>query len=137
MKKQKAFTLIELLVVLAVIGLLASIVLVSLKGTRERARIANALQFSAQVHHALGAYASGVWDFNEGSGATTRDSSSNGNDGIIYGAGYWTDETPSNENYALSFDGDDYVEVLDFWGPDLSRTGTISFWAKVDLWQSS
>ena len=40
--KNKGFTLIELLVVIAVIGLLSSIVLVSMKGVREKARIAKA-----------------------------------------------------------------------------------------------
>lgn len=54
--KQKAFTLIELLVVIAVIGLLASIVLVSLQGTRDKARVARGLSFSQSLWHALGAY---------------------------------------------------------------------------------
>lgn len=45
--KRRGFTLIELLIVIAIIGILASIVLVSLAGGRERAKIAN---FKRQAH---------------------------------------------------------------------------------------
>ncbi len=47
MNQLKGFTIIEILIVVGLIGLLASIVLVSLIGSRERALVAS---YKAQVH---------------------------------------------------------------------------------------
>jgi len=108
MKKNKSFTLIELLVAIAIIGLLSSIVLVSTKGARDKARIAKALEFSQSVYHSLGANTVGIWRFEEGLGNTAYDSSGYGNNGTINGASY----TIGILGTALSFDGaDDYVDA--------------------------
>lgn len=54
--KQKGFTLIELLVVIAIIGLLASVVLLSLNSARQKSRDAKRLADVRQVASALELY---------------------------------------------------------------------------------
>jgi len=108
-RHNKAFTLIEVLVVITIIGLLASIVLITTKGARERAKIAKSLNFAAQVHHSLGAYAVGIWDFDDQVNPTA-DASGYDNHGTIIGA-IFTADTPSGKGYALDFTGNDYVEI--------------------------
>ena len=74
----------------------------------------------------------GYWNFNEGTGTTAYDVTSNSNDGTIYGA-TWSDDVPptSGGNNALNFDGDgDYVnmgssEILSL------NDFTISMWFKT------
>ena len=56
MKRQKGFTLIELLVVIAIIGLLATIVMVSLNSARTKARDTKRLADVRQIQLALEMY---------------------------------------------------------------------------------
>ena len=50
---KRAFTLIELLTVLAIIGVIASVVVVSLSSSREKSREANRIQAIGQISNAI------------------------------------------------------------------------------------
>ena len=54
--KQQGFTLIELLIVIAIIGILASVVLVSLSSARTKARDTKRIQEVSQIQSALEIY---------------------------------------------------------------------------------
>lgn len=62
---RRAFTIIELLVVMAIIGLLASIVLVSTQGAKERGKVGKSMAFAGNIQRSLGAYLVASYDFNK------------------------------------------------------------------------
>jgi len=126
--KQKAFTLIELLVVIAIIGVLASIVLVSLTGSRDKARIAKGFQFSQGIQHGLGAYAVGVWSFDRYADPIT-DVSGYGNHCDVWGPVATTGIIGS----ALYFDGDDYVDCGNIKSLSPTKAITIEAWINYDV----
>ena len=53
MRKQQGFTLIEMLVVVAIIGLLSSVVVIGLKGARERSRDARRIADVSEIQNSL------------------------------------------------------------------------------------
>jgi prepilin-type N-terminal cleavage/methylation domain-containing protein len=134
---QKSFTLLELLVVITIIGILSSIVIVSMSGSTDSAAIAKGKTYAQQVYAFLGSNAVGVWSFDEETVNTcsiTQDAcdiSGYNNHGTFVGDTYYVDS--DIEGYALSFDGTgDYVDC----GNDSSlnfstKTFTIGVWGKV------
>ncbi len=85
MPRTKGFTLIELLVVIAIIGILAAIVVASVAGARDKARIGSGRQFDSSTFSALGANLIGSWSFDECSGSLALDASGDSNNGTLKG----------------------------------------------------
>jgi hypothetical protein len=112
--------------------MLSSIVLVNTRSSRDKARIAKALEFSQTISHVLGSEAVGIWNFD---GCNAQDSSGYGNNGTITGASCST-ETPysvisqGSNQHSMSFDGvDDYINNSNC--SNLSRDKiTFMFWSK-------
>ena len=139
MSSNRAFTLLELLVVITIIGILSSIVIVSMSGSTDSATIAKGKAYAQQIHALLGHEARGVWDFDEGTIDTCPglkdvcDYSGYGNYGTFYGDTYFVQSDING--YALSFDGaSDYVRVID--SSSLSITGTrltLEAWIKSNI----
>ena len=124
LKFRKAFTLIELITVIFIIGLIASIAIVVMTGTRTKAKLAAGQSFDASTYRAVGDQLVGEWLFDEGSGAVAKDTTGNHN-GTIVGA-TWTTGVSGG---ALNFTPGSYVSL----GSDLSLNPpnfTITAWVK-------
>lgn len=112
-EKRKGFTLIELLVVIAIIGILATIVLVSLNTARQKARDARRIGDLRQVALALEMY----YDENSGypnSGAACTTATWGAMATLIEADGLMTavpDDPLNNATYFYAYgsDGVDYV----------------------------
>ena len=80
----------------------------------------------------------GYWNFNQGSGTTVIDQTSNGNNGTISGDVSWSTDVPPilpvpGGNNSLSFDGvDDYVEIDDSDELDGMDNLTVQLWVKFN-----
>ena len=142
MKTARAFTLIELLVVISIIGLLASIVLVSLNSARDKGRIAAGAIQDSNIYHSLGDTAVLQLDFSECGGTAAKDQSVYNNNAVLNGSPspVWSNDTPENQYCSLQFDGtQNYLSVPVSPSIDMSESGkfTISFWIKSNTQNAS
>jgi len=130
-KSKKGFTLLELLIVIAIIGLLASVILVQFPRATERAKIAQGWQFSDSLRAALQMDMVAWWPFNETSGNIAHNNWFDRNHGTVYG-GQWEKGIVNN---ALSLDGSsNYVEVPA--SSDLTDAAlhyTVEVWVKPEV----
>jgi len=132
-QNSQGFTLLELLVAMVIIGILASIVIVSISGGSESANIAKNKTFAQQVHALLGHEIVGEWNFDEGvsgtcpDGSDVCDYSGNNNHGTLKnGASFVSSDV---EGYALSFDNiDDYVDCGSDDSLDITGEYTLEAW---------
>ena len=137
--KKIAFTLIELLVVIAVIGILSGLIVVSMNGVTDKARIAKSKIFSNSLRNSLMNNLVSECKFDgptSSNGAATAndvlDTWKNINNGVIVNAPTVKTESDCVSGSCLSFNGSsNYVDLGSNSDTSLSLSiATISLWIK-------
>jgi prepilin-type N-terminal cleavage/methylation domain-containing protein len=131
MNKRLAFTLIELLVVIAVIGILSGLIVVSMSGTTEKAKIAKSQVFSNSLRNSLMLNLISDWKIDENAGTSIVDSWSGGNTGTLVG-GVWKTGSECVFGSCVEFNGDDYINFSDATSLNIGTYDfTLTVWANL------
>ena len=128
---RKGFTLIELLVVISIISMLSSVVLASLNGTRDRARVSAGLKFATFNNRAFATDAEVYYDFNEGQGVTVNDSWGK-HQGTLINAPTWVTDTALDQKTALRFNQDQNGNIQNA-SQRISLNGTLKITNQVTV----
>lgn len=139
---QRGFTLIELLVVISIIGMLASVILVSLSAARTKAVQGAALEFAAANYHSLGTDAYIYYNFDNDTSSGIIDQSAHGYNASIVGNFNEQSGTPSGSGKSFYFDNNTYLLASPVGGVTLNCTSqstgcvplnyTMSVWVNPD-----
>ncbi len=118
---RRAFTLVELLVVISIIGLLSTIAIVSMNGSRDKARIASGKSFEQSLNQKLGDRLELEWLFDSVVGGVSADVSGNNRTGTAVNVTL----VPGAYGNAYSFNATGYVDAATISiNPDI----TVSAW---------
>jgi prepilin-type N-terminal cleavage/methylation domain-containing protein len=131
-RDKRGFTLIELLVVISIISLLSSVILASLNGARDKAKIAAGKQFAHSLHNAIGLDLVGEWKFEQEGDLISYDTSGYGNSGGLSGGATQVDRSFCGLGLGgcLQADGiSGYVDTAD--ALDGEAEFTMSFWVQT------
>jgi prepilin-type N-terminal cleavage/methylation domain-containing protein len=102
---QRGFTIVELLIVIVIIGILAAITVAAYNGVQERARMASAQSFAAQIKNQHFHEAGGYWTFDECNGSVVQDKSDQPVTTTVTGTALWSSDTPSGTGCSFQFNG--------------------------------
>jgi prepilin-type N-terminal cleavage/methylation domain-containing protein len=141
---QKSFTLIELLVVIAIVGILAGIIIVSMSGATDKAKIAKLQVYSNSLRDSLGANLVSEWKLDEINNPSTNQTPDTwgGNTGTL-GDGTTASTLPALESESncaigkcLSFNGTtNYLNVgtanLSFGDSVSDKPFTLAAWVNM------
>lgn len=136
--KERSFTLVELMVVISIIGLLSSIIFVSLSNARGKAKIATSLSFSSQIQNLIGIESVGEWSFNNNLNDTFSGFNNNGT-WMGGGSPSYVASADGKLGQAISFDGNHYVQIPPSSSlvPPTDHAFTAEAWIKMDAYAPS